>query len=110
MTENGPTELQWDVIAPPEEDDILPHSTEEFLASGTGVEESYSTYQVTIEFETTSYSHPSPYATKTWSIELCARCTEDAQTIAVRDFRLIEEIANQPETRKIISVSVFTTP
>ena len=96
--------------------DLDGEAPDEFLCTGTGVEESFHSCHVTIQYRiennpnTVSCDVAAPHVcsivVREWTMEIFAQSNDDATRRAIREFRLLSCIAGEYLEREIISVSV----
>ena len=102
--------------APDKNYDLDGEAPDEFLCTGTGVEESFHSCHVTVRYRIENNSdtdstnitvpHVCSIVVREWSMEIYAQSKEDATRRAIREFRLLSSIAGEYLDREVISVSV----
>ncbi len=102
--------------APDNNYDLDGEAPDEFLCTGTGVEESFHSCHVTIQYRIENNSNSDvaivggpqvcSIVVRVWSMEIFAQSKEDATRRAIREFRLLSCIAGEYLEREVISVSV----
>ncbi len=102
--------------APDKNYDLDGEAADEFLCTGTGVEEGFHSCHVTIRYRIENNSDSEltivrvpqvcSIVVRVWSMEIFAQSKDDATRRAIREFRLLSCIAGEYLEREVISVSV----